>query len=133
MPPEEIAYHLELFHSVETMMRHVTREGWHYFFCGENGRILGYLAFKPERERMFLSKAYLKKEARGRGRFNDMLEFTEKATRAAGLASIYLKVNPCNAPALAIYHKKGFQIVRQMIEDIGNGFKLPAIEMEKRL
>ena len=98
-----------------------------------NGEILGYLAIKADRNKLLLSKLYLKKEFRGRGYFNKMLSFAEKTAKEKGLNSLYLTVNKHNDNSVAVYLKKGFIIKKEQTTDIGNGFVMDDYIMEKMI
>ena len=44
-------------------------------FVSENGRSIGFLAFYPKTDFMYLNKLYLYKEERGKGYSRNMLDF----------------------------------------------------------
>lgn len=95
--------------------------GSQYFFVEEAGRKVGFLAFYPKGEVMYLSKFYLRKEERGRGYSHAMLAFLVEQTREAGLPAIELNVNR-NNDAIKAYEKLGFTRDRAEKVDIGGGF-----------
>jgi len=133
LKPEKIRYMLEKFQTVEAMERNIAEEGCRYFLLMQGENVLGYLAIKPEGDKLFLSKAYLKKSVRGQGHFSRMMEFMENAAREQGLKSIYLTVNKGNADSIAVYCKKGFHVAREQVIDIGGGFVMDDYVMEKFL
>ena len=133
LSPEQIAYMVETFQTAEAMGRLIAQEGYLFFLLMEGETVLGYLAVKPEGEKLFLSKAYLKKAFRGRGIFSRMLKFAENIARERGLGAIYLTVNKHNANSIAVYCKKGFHIAREAVTDIGHGFVMDDYIMEKAL
>jgi len=79
------------------------------------------MAFYPKEESMYLSKFYLKEEARGKGLSKKMLKFVIEAARKEGLTSIRLNVNKNNS-AVKAYQKLGFKKVGEWKKDIGKGF-----------
>ncbi|MCL1888750.1 MAG: GNAT family N-acetyltransferase [Kiritimatiellaeota bacterium] len=135
LPVAQIRHMLDTFQSADALERSRREELYRYFLLvdADTGETLGYLAFKAETHRLFFNKAYLKKAARGRGHFNRMLAFVEAQARAHGLATLYLNVNKDNAPAIAVYGKKGFVVDPQQRVDTAKGYHPDDLVMEKRL
>ena len=95
--------------------------GSDYRFVVADGREVGFLAFFPRGGALYLSKFYLRKEARGRGLGRAMLGFAVRRAEEAGLEAVELNVNRRN-PALEIYRAMGFEIARAEKKEIGGGF-----------
>ena len=70
---------------------------------------------------MYLSKFYLRKEARGKGYARRMLAFVAAEARKAGLRAVELNVNK-NNPTRFIYERLGLRRIRDEKIDIGGGF-----------
>ena len=95
--------------------------GYRYYFVLEEGRGIGFLAFYPREDCMYLSKFYLYKEERGKGYSRTMRDFVVRKAREASLSAIELNVNRDNSAVFA-YEKLGFRRVRSEINDIGEGW-----------
>lgn len=95
--------------------------GYRYFFVEDNDICVGFLAFYPKKESMYLSKFYLYKDKRGKGYSHQMLDFVKREAKNIGCQSIELNVNKHNSACNA-YEKLGFQVIRSEKNDIGNGF-----------
>ena len=68
-------YMLEKFQSVPAL-RSQLESGYRYFFaCTDAGERIGFLAFYPRGNELYLSKFYLQKDWRGRGLAWEMLRF----------------------------------------------------------
>lgn len=113
-------YMLEKFQTVSAIRDQLVH-GYQYFFVKEGERTIGFLAYYPKHECMYLSKFYLYKEERGKGYSRNMLDFVIQKTREAGLSCIELNVNRNNDAILA-YEKLGFVKTREEKNDIGHGF-----------
>ncbi len=113
-------YMIEMFQS-ERAIREQLAGGYRYYVPREGGRELGFLAFYPREDALYLSKWYLKKEERGKGYARPMLDFLREEARKEGLSAVELNVNKYN-PTVAIYEKLGFRRVRSEKNDIGAGF-----------
>ncbi|MBR1443062.1 MAG: GNAT family N-acetyltransferase [Firmicutes bacterium] len=82
---------------------------------------MGFPAFYPRCDAMYLSKLYLKKEYRGKGFARAMPAFVINAAEKENKKAIELNVNKNNVSIL-IYEKLGFVKIRDEKNDIGNGF-----------
>ena len=117
---EQNDYMIDLFQS-ERAIREQLSKGYHYYIPREAGRELGFLAFYPRGDALYLSKWYLKKEERGRGLARPMLAFLREEAEKEGLSAVELNVNKYN-PTVKIYERLGFRRVRSEKNDIGGGF-----------
>ena len=96
-------------------------QGSQYYFVSDKRRRVGFLAFYPRENAMYLSKLYLYKDERGKGYSRQMLDFVIRNARNIGLTSIELNVNRNNS-AIYAYEKLGFKVIRAEKNDIGAGF-----------
>ena len=117
---EQNDYMLALFQSRDAIRRQL-ETGYRYYFVRLEGRNIGFVAFYPKDDSMYLSKFYLYREARGKGYSRRMMDFVIRETRSAGLAGIELNVNRNNSACRA-YEHLGFKIIRSEKNDIGRGF-----------
>lgn len=113
-------YMLQKFQS-EAAIRDQLNHGYRYDFVCDGGRKIGFIAYYPREDHMYLSKFYLCRDARGRGYARQMLDHVAAAARREGLGAIELNVNRFNT-ALLIYQKLGFTIIRAEKNDIGSGY-----------
>ena len=113
-------YMLEKFQSVDAI-NHQLETGYQYYFVRLAGRDIGFLAFYPRGEALYLSKLYLLKEERGKGYSRLMVDFVVGKARDASLGSIELNVNKYN-DAIRAYESLGFKRVRDEKNDIGSGY-----------
>ena len=108
---EQIAYMIERFQSVRAITEQLALEGYRYFLMEDEGRAVGYCGVQPRDGRLFLSKVYLLHEARGQGRFRQMLEYLRGLCREVGA-------------------RAGFREVRAQVTDIGGGYVMDDYVME---
>ena len=119
----QIDYMVEKFQSYEAMQSQIKEQGYCYLAVRDKGELCGYIAVKPEKDdRFFLSKLYLRSDKRGRGIGSEMLERVFEEARASGKKRVYLTVNKHNDRAIAVYKKTGFEIVDEVVTDIGQGY-----------
>lgn len=130
---EQIDYMVEKFQSYAVMQEQIQNNGYEYYFICKDGAPVGYTGFVREKEKLFLSKLYLKKECRGQGIASQVFQFLKHECAKSGLRSIYLTVNRQNKNTIAVYEKKGFVRLKEQVADIGNGFVMDDYIMELTL
>lgn len=80
-----------------------------------------------------LEQLYLLVDHKGQGLGGRMLRHVEEKTRALRRTRLYLTVNKGNTDTIAIYLKSGFVVREEAVFDIGNGYVMDDLVMEKRL
>lgn len=128
---EQIDYMVDMFlapHSIKKEME----EGYEFYLIyDETDENIGFMVVKPEGEKLFISKLYLDKEHRGKGHGTPMFEKAQEIAKKTGAKSMYLTVNKQNTPSIEVYKHKGFEVIREAVTDIGNGFVMDDFIMEK--
>ena len=113
-------YMIEMFQS-ERAIREQLDHGYRYYFARANGDDIGFLAFYPRGDALYLSKWYLRADTRGRGFARTMLDFLSEEAKKIGLHAIELNVNKYNK-TIAVYERLGFERIRDEKNDIGSGY-----------
>ncbi len=126
---EQIDYMLSTYHSYEAIQKEI-EEGYRFIIISDNGKKAGYLSYHDEGDALYISKAYLLKESRGKGLGRKMIDIASDYAKKHNIRRMYLRVNR-NNPTVEIYKKLGFNIVSSDIADIGNGFVMDDYIMEK--
>ncbi len=129
---EQIEYMLEKFQSAGAILQQMEEQQYSYFLLA-SPRPFGYFAIKEEGGSLFLSKFYILKEFRGNGCASVGFDFMEEFAAGRGLSTIWLTVNRENAESISVYRHKGYEIVREQVADIGNGFVMDDYIMEKHI
>ena len=114
-------YMLEKYQSIPAIKEQF-QKGYLYYWVKYENKNIGFLAFYPIDDKLYLSKFYLLKEYRGKKISKKMLEFIVNYAKNGKLKSIYLNVNRNNDLAINVYKSLGFVIIREEKNDIGNGF-----------
>ena len=118
---EQNDYMLNMFQSVASI-RDQLAHGYHYYFVrDDDGKNLGFFAFYPRGNALYLSKFYLYKDQRGKGYARTILGFLKAQAKELDLGRIELNVNRNNDTRF-IYEKLGFTVAWEEKNDIGNGF-----------
>lgn len=118
----QVDYMVEKFQSYPALKKQIEQEGYEYYriFCG--GLQAGYIGVHPEKDALFLSKLYIRKDFRGKHLATGALRFLTELCRKRGLKKIWLTCNKHNDHTLAVYDHLGFQITDEQVADIGNGY-----------
>lgn len=119
---EQIDYMVEKFQSLDAMCSQIEKQNYSYAAVYDDGELCGYIGTKPEDEKFFLSKLYLRNDKRGKGISSEMMNFVFDEARFYGKKSVYLTVNKHNGRAIKFYEKTGYKVIDKVVTDIGNGF-----------
>lgn len=126
---EQISYMVDKFLSPSVLTEQL-KQGYEYYFTEDDKQNrLGFIVVHPEEKRLFLSKIYLYKEARGNGYASRMLDFVASLAKDKGLDAVYLTVNKYNS-AEKVYAHKGYKTIDAVVTDIGHGYVMDDYIME---
>lgn len=130
---DQIEYMIGKYQSAQAVQDQIENQGYAYYGMYDEGGIAGYLSVKEEGGKLFLSKFYVSKENRGKGYASQAMAFLEQLCREKGISHIWLTVNRHNEASIGVYRKKGFQVIREQVADIGNGYVMDDYVMEKEI
>ncbi len=128
----QVEYMLGAYQSSSAISHQISDEGYQYYLLkGASLESVGYIAIVTKENEIFLSKFYVKKNARGHGWGRQALGFVQGLAKEAGLRRITLTVNKNNTDSIAAYLRMGFKNMGSVTIDIGNGFYMDDYKMEK--
>lgn len=133
LEPDQIDYMIDKFQSASAITRQMKNQGYEYYLINEGDSTVGYMGLVMEPEKLFLSKLYIAKEARGKGLASKAFEFLKDMATSNKKQTIWLTVNRHNSGSIAVYEKKGFLKVREQVTDIGNGYVMDDYIMELKI
>lgn len=119
---EQVNYMVDKFQSFHALKDQIENQGYEYYKDMLDGKIVGYIGIHDEGDRLFLSKLYLLKEARGKHIATQGIEFLKEICKERNLPAIYLTCNKYNSNTLAVYDHLGFKTIAEDETDIGSGF-----------
>ena len=114
-------YMLQKFQTAEAIGRQLAQGYQYYVVHNQQRHAVGFLAFYPRQQDLYLSKFYLQKDERGQGYARTMLQFVLEQAALVGKDKIVLNVNRDN-PVVQVYEHLGFVKTGEEKNDIGNGF-----------
>ena len=127
----QVNYMLSKFQNEEAIANQI-KDNYLYFLLRSSSN-LGYLSVKAEDQHLFISKVYVKAEARGRGYGKTLVEKAISVAKEHNLHSLRLTVYKYNLDTIAAYEKMGFIKNREVVADIGNGYVMDDYEMIRLL
>ena len=127
----QVEYMVKNFQSFDAIKSGMENDKYIYYMAYYDETFCGYIGFKNEGEKVFLSKIYIESSYRGKKISKSMID---KVTKDYPLAkSLYLTVNRGNENSIAAYKKMGFEIIKKQVTDIGSGFVMDDYVMEKTI
>lgn len=126
---DQVNYMVAKFQSYPALKDQLAN-GYEYYQLYDGEEFCGYCGIHPENGKLFLSKLYLKKEARGRHLATQAFDFLKNLCKERGLTAIWLTCNKYNDNSLAVYRHLGFETVDTQVADIGSGFVMDDYIME---
>lgn len=130
LEPAQIDYMVDKFQSANAVALQINDQGYEYYLIKDEDSVVGYIGLVMETDRVFLSKLYIAKEARGKGLASKAFVFLTELASSNKKQAIWLTVNRYNSGSIAVYEKKGFIKVREQVSDIGNGYVMDDYVME---
>ena len=130
LEPAQIDYMVDKFQSANAVALQINDQGYEYYLIKDEDSVVGYIGLVMETDRVFLSKLYIAKEARGKGLASKAFAFLTELASSNKKQAIWLTVNRYNSGSIAVYEKKGFIKVREQVSDIGNGYVMDDYVME---
>ncbi len=132
---EQIGYMLEQMYSLEVLELQLNQKQ-QFVVLYESGRAVGFASFGVKQnasEQVYrLNKLYILPAEQGHGAGKFLLDFVLQAVSNLGGSGLELNVNKQN-PARNFYARNGFQVIREEVLDIGNGYVMDDYVMHRTI
>ncbi len=115
---------LDLMYSEVALAEQMTTKGHRFLLAELYGEPIGFAGFEHRYQgepSTRLHKLYVLPDTQGHGAGGSLLNAVEAAAREAGDVQVELNVNRFNA-SRTWYERRGFQITRDEVIDIGQGY-----------
>ncbi len=127
---EQINYMVNKFQSFDSIKNQIQYNSYTYNIIQDNENIIGYYGISEEKNFIFLSKLYIKKEYRNQGYGKKIFENIKQTAKSLNKKYIKLTVNKYNTNTIEAYLKWGLKKTDKAVTDIGNGFVMDDYIME---
>ena len=137
LSPAQISYMLEMMYSLDALKTQI-RDQNHVFLLAredESKAYLGYVSYEfdyKEQPKTKIHKIYLLPAGQGKGVGRLLIDNVAKLAKAHQNTRLSLNVNQYNK-AIQFYERMEFAVVGSETIDIGNGFLMEDLIMEKPL
>ena len=131
----QLEYMLEKMYSIASLTQQLNTFQHHFYLAYEAGLPVGFASVSADKTNPSiynLHKIYVLPAYQGKNIGNALLEITRDHSIKGGGKSLRLNVNRHNA-ARYFYEKKGFTIIAEVDNDIGQGYFMNDYIMECRL
>ena len=132
---EQISYMLEKYQSKAALKKQIEDRNIYYMLLVD-GQLAGYLCFKNHGDHIFISRLYIKAEFRRQGlarRSISLFDNMVKGEEFSSIKKLCLHVERKNSFAINVYEHLGFQKIKAVDTDIGNGFVCSDYVMERTI
>jgi GNAT superfamily N-acetyltransferase len=112
---------LQLIYSEEALTNQM-KEGQQFYIAYNEEEGVGFVAVGLYETAMYkLHKIYVLPQMQGKGAGKQLLQFVVNKVKESGATALILNVNRQN-PAIHFYTKMGFEVVKEVSIDIGEGY-----------
>ena len=127
----QVDYMLDHYQSVSAITAQL-ESGQEYYLLKRDSKLVAYvsLILDSPRDKVMISKLYVKQTIRGEGVGLYLLDFVKGQCKRKGLHSIWLTVNRNNQSTIDWYLRRGFEVTAETRKDIGEGYFMDDFIME---
>ena len=131
---EQIDYMLQLCYNPTVITHEIRDQGIIWLTIMDETTMIGFLSVGPyDTSTVKLHKLYLLPEYHGKGIGSLALARAEQVALDMEARRIVLNVNKQNHKAIRAYEHSGWRITAELVNDIGNGFKMDDFVMSKQI
>ncbi|HEY8397409.1 MAG TPA: GNAT family N-acetyltransferase [Flavihumibacter sp.] len=129
--PEQIDYMLTMMYSPDSLLHQIEEQGHQFILAEVDQEEVGFASYgKVDGAVWKLHKLYVLPSMHGKGVGRALLDMVEEEVRTQNGAHLILNVNKRNK-AVQFYTSMGFEIEREAVLDIGNGYVMDDYVMGK--
>ncbi|MFM2041299.1 MAG: hypothetical protein RLZZ493_1888 [Bacteroidota bacterium] len=121
---EQIDFMLNWMYDISTISNAINSSNQDFFVLIKEGEIIGFSGIEHNYENQLITrihKLYVLPDKQGLGCGKALLNFVKSEAEKNASTLLHLNVNKQN-PAVHFYVKCGFEIEKEVVLDIGNGF-----------
>lgn len=134
--PQQIVYMMEMMYSRDALWEQMVVNGHMFYIAYEDETPIGFISIEHNCNntgKTKIHKAYIIPQCQRMGIGKVMFDTAIEQAKGANSSDLFLNVNKYNEKAIAFYNKNGFEIVKEEVIDIGNGFVMDDYVFEKKL
>lgn len=131
LSPAQLQYMIDYFYSLEALETQF-QNGQHFLLLKDDDKAIGFLSYELNcyhTQKLKVHKIYVLPNQQGKGLGKLLIEKAIEIALAHHQEAVFLNVNKYNN-ARFFYEKLGFNIVKDEVIDIGNGYVMDDYVME---
>ncbi len=132
---EQFDYMMEMMYSVASLQLQANEKQHHFILAKEYGIAVGFAAYEfdsNQTSKTKIHKIYILSTQQGKGIGKILLDYIANIAKTQNNIAVFLNVNKYNL-AQHFYKKLGFNIVEEIVIDIGQGYVMDDYVMEKEI
>lgn len=129
----QLDYMMEMMYSVSALQMQANEKQHHFILAKENDLTVGFAAYEFNCngiQKTKIHKIYILSTQQGKGIGKILLDYITMKAKGHNNTAVFLNVNKYN-PAQHFYKKMSFEIVEEVVIDIGQGYVMDDYVMEK--
>lgn len=131
LSPGQVKYMFSKFYSAEALSDQMEQGGHSFLLAYYNDTPSGFASYSLiDNSTVKLHKLYILPGLQGKGIGAALTDSVAGAARTKGADKLILYVNKYNYPAQRFYEKKGLRIIREEVNDIGEGYVMDDFVLE---
>ena len=130
---EQLDYMLDMMYSVAALQEQANLKKHLFVLIYAHDEVVGFASYEHnvnDSGKTKIHKIYILSSQQGKGTGKTLIDYIEQQALAFGDKALFLNVNKYNS-AIHFYQKIGFEIAKEEVIDIGNGFVMDDYVMEK--
>ena len=129
---EQLNYMLEMMYNPQTLENQFNNPDYHFLLSKENNIATGFASYSylQEFDLYKLHKLYVLPEKQSKGHGKHLTAYIINHLKSLKANRLWLNVNR-NNKAVEFYLKRGFSVIKEEDNDIGNGYFMNDYVMEK--
>ena len=132
---QQLDYMMNMMYSVASLQTQANEKQHHFILAKENNRAVGFASYEfdcDQTNKTKIHKIYVLSTQQGKGLGKFLLDYVAKEAKKRNNKALFLNVNKYN-PAQHFYKKLGFEITKEEVIDIGQGYVMDDYVMEKTI
>lgn len=132
---QQLEYMMNMMYSVASLQTQANEKQHHFIVAKENNRAVGFASYEfdcDQTNKTKIHKIYVLSTQQGKGLGKLLLDYIVKEAKKHNNKALFLNVNKYNR-AQHFYKKLGFEIAKEEVIDIGQGYVMDDYVMEKEI
>ncbi|MDR1783997.1 MAG: GNAT family N-acetyltransferase [Dysgonamonadaceae bacterium] len=136
LSPQQIEYMMEMMYSDAALREQMNVKNHRFVLAKDADEYVGYMSYElhyKKSGKTKIHKIYLLPDRKKKGIGRQLVEYASQKAQENDDTAIFLNVNKYNRKAIDFYYRTGFQLVKDEVIPIGDGFVMDDFVFEKKI